>query len=652
MERDQQGYSTTNGLFAIISTLGRLPGRKSLVLFSEGLAIPPAVAAAVPRRHRRRQPRQRQHLHHGRRRPARRERAGEDPRPGESSAGGAGDGGYLGASGGGAPLVRRRSRRTRTCCARIRTTRLGKLAQDTGGLLFDNTQQPAAGLRSRRERSAQLLPPRLHADQRARSTAASATIEVKVKRSGRHGRGAEGLLRRPRRRRRRRSTRGKRRRLARSSRSRCRTPFPVRAGALLFPERDRPGLVPVVVDLKTAPLTFQPAADGKTYTSDFAVLVRFLDRENQVVRKVSQHYEVNGPICADSSARSRARCSSIASPSCPPASTRWRPSSTTRRPANRACGLSTVEVPQRRCRQLRMSSLVLVKRGEKVPEKDRRADNPLLVKDVVLYPESRRAGQQGVEGGGVLLRRLSRRGQGRRPKCAIELLQNGKPVAQLPMPLPPADASGRIQQVGRLPLDQLAPGTYELRAIVKQGERAGLPARRCCGSWNDELELRAGSSDAGLAPRAGGRAVTLSSLAVLGWLSALPLRCAVVRAAAPIANPSRRRPPRSSSTSSCATGKGRPVTDLDGRRLRGRRGRRRAEGRHLHAACRTAAASASASRGDRRRARPSCDADGQRAPATAPPTRRRTMRRRRWCSITCRPSRCGWRSGPRSTTCR
>ena len=43
MERDQQGYATTNGLFAIIGTLGRIPGRKSLVLFSEGIAIPPAV---------------------------------------------------------------------------------------------------------------------------------------------------------------------------------------------------------------------------------------------------------------------------------------------------------------------------------------------------------------------------------------------------------------------------------------------------------------------------------------------------------------------------------------------------------------------------------------------------------------------------------
>ena len=72
--------------------------------------------------------------------------------------------------------------------------------------------------------------------------------------------------------------------------------FPVRVAALLFPERGRPGLVPVVVDVKTAPLTFRATADGKSYTSDFTVLVRFLDSQNQVVRKLSQHYEIRGPI--------------------------------------------------------------------------------------------------------------------------------------------------------------------------------------------------------------------------------------------------------------------------------------------------------------------------------------------------------------------
>jgi hypothetical protein len=51
---------------------------------------------------------------------------------------------------------------------------------------------------------------------------------------------------------------------------------------------------------------------------------------------------------------------------------------------------------------------------------------------------------------------------------SIELLLNGKLVARVPMPVGKADAAGRVQQLGRLPIDQLAPGTYELRAVVKQ----------------------------------------------------------------------------------------------------------------------------------------------------------------------------------------
>ena len=48
--------------------------------------------------------------------------------------------------------------------------------------------------------------------------------------------------------------------------------------------------------MKTAPLTFQPDKDGKSYTSDFTVLVRFLDRNNQVARKLSEHYEIRGDV--------------------------------------------------------------------------------------------------------------------------------------------------------------------------------------------------------------------------------------------------------------------------------------------------------------------------------------------------------------------
>ena len=161
--------------------------------------------------------------------------------------------------------------------------------------------------------------------------------------------------------------------------------FPVRAGALRFPERDRPGLVPVVVEFKTAPLTFQPSTDGKTYTSDFAVIVRFLDKDNQVARKVSQHYEVNGPI-ADIDSAKQGDVIFYREPELPAGVYTMETIVFDSPSGKSSVRLSTVEVTRADPTALRMSSLVLVKRGEKVPEKDRRADNPLLVRDIVLSP--------------------------------------------------------------------------------------------------------------------------------------------------------------------------------------------------------------------------------------------------------------------------
>ena len=45
LERDQQGYASTNGLLSVVNGLKSLPGRKTVVFFSEGLAIPTNVQA-------------------------------------------------------------------------------------------------------------------------------------------------------------------------------------------------------------------------------------------------------------------------------------------------------------------------------------------------------------------------------------------------------------------------------------------------------------------------------------------------------------------------------------------------------------------------------------------------------------------------------
>ena len=464
MERDQQGYVATDALMAIVSVMGRLPGRKSVVMFSEGIAIPPAV-------HR---------LFLGVVDAANRanvsiytidasglrtisDQARIRDQVNQSASAGI-DTAYSGDAGGGA-LIRGLEANEYN----LRSDPafgLGRLALDTGGVLFSGSNN----LRTAFERIESDLrnyyllgytPTNPAFDGRFRS------IEVKVRRPGVTVAARKGYfaVRNP----------GtvpintwEAPALGALETKPVPNAFPVQAGALLFPERGRPGLVPVLVEFPTAPLTFGPAPDGKNYTSDFSVLVRFLDGDNQVVRKVSQHYEIQGELAQIERAKQGAvlfyRESEL-----PPGVYSMETVVHDAPSGKASVRFTTVEVPRHEEGQLRMSSVVLVKRGEEVPEKDRRPDNPLLVNGLVLQPNIGEPVSRATKEVAFYFSVYPREG-GPEPRTEIQLLQNGQSVARLPMPVGTPNEAGRIQQIGRFPLEGLAPGTYELVAVVKQGD--------------------------------------------------------------------------------------------------------------------------------------------------------------------------------------
>ena len=86
-----------------------------------------------------------------------------------------------------------------------------------------------------------------------------------------------------------------------------------------------------------------------------------------------------------------------------------------------------------------------MKRGEKVPEKERRPENPLLVRDVVVFPNLGDPITKSAKEVGFYFAAYTVKG-GPAPESAIELVQNGKSVALVPLPLSSADSDGRIQQ--------------------------------------------------------------------------------------------------------------------------------------------------------------------------------------------------------------
>jgi hypothetical protein len=56
----------------------------------------------------------------------------------------------------------------------------------------------------------------------------------------------------------------------------------------------------------------------------------------------------------------------------------------------------------------------------------------------------------------------------------IEFMQNGQTLQKVPMPLPAADAQGRIPQLMTIPAEAIPAGSYEIRATATQGSTTAV----------------------------------------------------------------------------------------------------------------------------------------------------------------------------------
>lgn len=463
LERDQQGYSQVNSLFAIIEALRSLPGRKSVVLFSEGVSIPPAVlrlfTGVIDAANR-----ANVSIYTMDAAGLRVDSEQAKIRDQINAAGKRGLTSYASSTGGGDEPLMKGLERNEDVLRQDPHTGLGELAQSTGGQLFENTNNLRTGFERLESdlRNYYLLG---YTPTNAAYDGTFRKIEVRVKQSGLTVAARKGYFAV-------RDTGGapvntwEAPALGALDQKPVPNAFPFRAAALSFPSQDTPGLVPVLVHLKTEPMSFPLTEDQKSFQSDFAIVVRFLDSQGKVARKVSQHYEMSGEIAGLPIARN-SDVLFYREPVLPPGVYTMETIVYDNPSKKASVRYSTVEVPRIDPKKLRMSSLILVDRSEQVPANEPK-DGPLFVKDVLVYPSLSGEVSKSAKELGFFFT-VYRGTTTSAPEAVLDVIQNGNRLAQLPLQLGPADASGRIQQFGRLPLDAFAPGTYELRAIVKQG---------------------------------------------------------------------------------------------------------------------------------------------------------------------------------------
>jgi 5-hydroxyisourate hydrolase-like protein (transthyretin family) len=240
----------------------------------------------------------------------------------------------------------------------------------------------------------------------------------------------------------------------------------VRAAAFAFPGSEQPRVV-VLAATDASALRFDADATSGKYHTDFVILARIVDARGEVVRKGSQPYRLSGPAAQVEQAR-RGEILFYRNPTLEPGTYTLEVVVHDALASKSGVRRSTFTIPPTKPGALQIGSLVLVHRAERFKPEERGQGNPLYIGDVLIYPnlgEPIRKSQAKV----LTFVLVAQGRAGAAPRATVEIVRDGRILAQAPTTMPAADASGRIEHIAQVPLAQLSAGRYTLRLRIGDG---------------------------------------------------------------------------------------------------------------------------------------------------------------------------------------
>jgi VWFA-related protein len=244
--------------------------------------------------------------------------------------------------------------------------------------------------------------------------------------------------------------------------------FPVQAAGFSFPDPARPGLTPILVHLGTASLRFTVNQQRSSYAGRAAVVVRVRDGRGRDVQKLSQQYLLTGEM-KDLAAAKNGEILFYREIDLPAGVYTMEAIVFDANAGRASARVATLTVPPPETSAFGMSSLILVNRVEEVSDPPSGAHAPpLYVGRMLLYPNLGEPLRKSAAA--ELPFYFALYGDTPDAKAAAQLLRNGEAIAEAPLQLSPSGGT-RVQHVGRLPIGSLPAGTYELRIRVTDGGR-------------------------------------------------------------------------------------------------------------------------------------------------------------------------------------
>lgn len=118
---------------------------------------------------------------------------------------------------------------------------------------------------------------------------------------------------------------------------------------------------------------------------------------------------------------------------------------------------------------VQISSLVLIRRVDKVAPADKNLDDPLQFEGGKVVPSLGEPIQRGPGVSFSYYFAIYPAAGADKPQLTMEFRRGGNMLGAVPVELPAPDPDGKIRYIATIPIDPFPAGEYEVRAVVKQG---------------------------------------------------------------------------------------------------------------------------------------------------------------------------------------
>ena len=467
LERDQQGYATSNGLLAVVNSMRNLPGRKAVVFFSEGLAIPPnvvqhfrsvinqanklnvsiyAIDAAGLRAINPNQEARDEINALGRRRVDADSMRPETGRP-----------------------MTAMLERNEDLIKLNPQSGLTQLAIETGGAFIGDTNNVGMRLRQVDEDLhtyylVSYVPTNQNIDGKFRQ------ISVKPKRDewevqtrkGYFAVNATGYV--P-------MLYYESSALAALNNPNLTNAFPLRMQGFGFPDATRQLRTVVEAAVAANSFTFVENREKKTFSTDFTILALIKDQSKQVVAKLSRQYALTGPLDKLNATRN-GQVLFYREAELPPGLYEIETVAHDAPSGKASIKRSLIEIADPDESTLRLSTVSMIQRAEPIPA-GQKNDGVFQVGDVMIYPNLGEAFKKSqTKQAGFFFVVYPAKGLTVTPEFTLQIKQGANTVADIPLKLSAPDAQGRIAYASALPIESLNPGTYFLKVAVKDASNS------------------------------------------------------------------------------------------------------------------------------------------------------------------------------------